>query len=129
MLVQMAFFASYAIFALPAGKLVEMIGYKRTMVAGLLVMAMGALLFIPAAAAPSYPLFLGALIVLAAGITGLQVSANPYVSVLGPERTASIKETHTASGGGSKNAGTCASTTTSFQSTITPRTEITGAPR
>ncbi len=90
-LVQSAFFASYFIFSLPAGKLVERIGYKRTMVVGLLVMAIGAVLFIPAAAAPSYPLFLGALIVLAAGITTLQVSANPYVSVLGPERTASSR--------------------------------------
>ena len=90
-LVQSAFFASYFVFSLPAGRLVERIGYKRTMVAGLLVMAVGAVLFIPAAAAPSYPLFLGALIVLAAGITTLQVSANPYVSVLGPERTASSR--------------------------------------
>ncbi|MEO6802509.1 MAG: sugar MFS transporter [Granulicella sp.] len=90
-LVQTAFFASYAIFAAPSGKLVEMIGYKKTMVIGLLVMAVGALLFIPAAAGPSYPLFLGALIVLATGITALQVSANPYVSVLGPERTASSR--------------------------------------
>jgi FHS family L-fucose permease-like MFS transporter len=90
-LVQSAFFASYFIFSLPSGKLVEIIGYKRTMVVGLLVMAVGALLFIPAASAPSYPLFLGALIVLAAGITTLQVSANPYVSVLGPERTASSR--------------------------------------
>ncbi|NYF80716.1 sugar MFS transporter [Granulicella arctica] len=91
MLVQSAFFASYFVFATPSGKLVEIIGYKKTMVTGLLVMALGAVLFIPAAAAPSYPLFLGALIVLAAGITTLQVSANPYVSVLGPERTASSR--------------------------------------
>jgi FHS family L-fucose permease-like MFS transporter len=90
-LVQSAFFSSYFVFAFPAGKLVEWIGYKRTMVVGLIVMAVGALLFIPAANAPSYPLFLGALIVLAAGITVLQVSANPFVSVLGPERTASSR--------------------------------------
>ncbi len=90
-LVQSAFFSSYFVFAFPAGKLVEWIGYKRTMVVGLLVMAVGALLFIPAADAPSFPLFLGALITLAAGITVLQVSANPFVSVLGPERTASSR--------------------------------------
>ncbi len=90
-LVQSAFFASYCIFAFPAAKLVEIIGYKKTMVIGLLVMALGAILFIPAAAAPSYPLFLGALIVLAAGITALQVSANPYVTVLGPEQTGSSR--------------------------------------
>jgi FHS family L-fucose permease-like MFS transporter len=90
-LVQFAFFSSYFVFALPAGKLVEWIGYKKTMVAGLLVMALGAFLFIPAAGVPSYALFLTALIVLAAGVTTLQVAANPYVSVLGPVRTASSR--------------------------------------
>ncbi len=91
MLVQLAFFLSYAVFAFPAGKLVEWIGYKRSMVVGLLIMAVGALCFIPAANVPSYPLFLGAEIVLAAGVTLLQVSANPFVSILGPERTASSR--------------------------------------
>jgi FHS family L-fucose permease-like MFS transporter len=91
MLVQLAFFLSYAVFALPAGKMVEWIGYKQTMVVGLLTMAVGALCFIPAANVPSYPLFLGAEIVLAAGVTVLQVAANPFVSVLGPERTASSR--------------------------------------
>jgi FHS family L-fucose permease-like MFS transporter len=91
MLVQLAFFLSYAVFAFPSGKLVEWIGYKRSMVVGLLIMAVGALCFIPAADVPSYPLFLGAEIVLAAGVTLLQVSANPFVSVLGPERTASSR--------------------------------------
>lgn len=91
MLIQFAFFSAYFVFSLPMGKLVEAIGYKWTMVAGLFTMGIGALLFIPAASVPSYPLFLGALIVLAAGITALQVSANPYVSVLGPARTASSR--------------------------------------
>jgi FHS family L-fucose permease-like MFS transporter len=91
MLVQLAFFLSYAVFAFPAGKLVEWIGYKQSMVVGLLTMAVGALCFIPAANVPSYPLFLGAEIVLAAGVTVLQVAANPFVSVLGPERTASSR--------------------------------------
>jgi MFS transporter, FHS family, L-fucose permease len=91
MLVQFAFFSSYFIFALPSGKLVEWVGYKRTMIIGLLVMTAGALLFIPASKVPSYPLFLGALIVLAAGITALQVAANPYVANLGPQRTASSR--------------------------------------
>ncbi len=90
-LVQFAFFASYAIFALPGGKIVEMIGYKRTMIFGLLTMTAGALLFIPASKAASFPFFLGALIVLAAGITVLQVAANPYVANLGPQRTASSR--------------------------------------
>lgn len=90
-LVQFAFFASYAIFALPGGKIVELIGYKRTMIFGLLTMTAGALLFIPASKAASFPFFLGALIVLAAGITVLQVAANPYVANLGPQRTASSR--------------------------------------
>lgn len=91
MLVQLAFFLSYAVFAVPSGKLVEWIGYKQSMVVGLLTMGVGALLFIPAANAPSFALFLAAEVVLAAGITLLQVAANPFVSVLGPERTASSR--------------------------------------
>ena len=90
-LVQFAFFVSYAVFALPGGKIVEWIGYKRTMIVGLLTMTTGALLFIPASKAASFPFFLGALIVLAAGITVLQVAANPYVANLGPQRTASSR--------------------------------------
>src|SRR6516225_9047155 len=61
------------------------------MVTGLLCMAVGAFLFVPAASSASFPLFLGALIVLATGITGLQVAANPYVVVLGKPQTASSR--------------------------------------
>ena len=91
MLVQFAFFSAYFIFSIPSAKIIDAIGYKRTMVAGLFTMGLGALLFIPAAKVPSYPLFLGALMVLAAGITALQVAANPYVAVLGPAATASSR--------------------------------------
>src|SRR5882757_7324612 len=91
MLINSAFFGSYFVFAIPAGKLIEKIGYKKTMVVGLLIMAVGALLFVPAANVPSFELFLAALIVLAAGVTALQVAANPYVTVLGPARTASSR--------------------------------------
>jgi MFS transporter, FHS family, L-fucose permease len=91
MLVQFSFFGSYFIFAQPAGKLIEIIGYKRTMVVGLGVMALGVFLFLPAAGAQSYPFFLAAEIVLAAGVTALQVAANPYVTVLGPAQTASSR--------------------------------------
>ena len=91
MLVQFAFFCAYAAFGVPSGKVVEWIGYQRTMVAGLFTMCLGALIFIPAASVPSFPLFLTALIVLAAGITALQVAANPYVSILGPPQTASSR--------------------------------------
>jgi FHS family L-fucose permease-like MFS transporter len=74
----------------PAAKVIAAIGYKRTIVLGLSVMACGALLFVPAALMPSYAFFLGALYVLAAGMTFLQVSANPYVAVLGlPEGASS----------------------------------------
>jgi MFS transporter, FHS family, L-fucose permease len=95
MLVQMAFFGAYAVFSIPAGFITERVGYKPMMVAGLLTMALGALLFIPAANVPSFPLFLAALIILAAGITVLQVAANPYVALLGPARTASARLTLT----------------------------------
>jgi FHS family L-fucose permease-like MFS transporter len=91
MLVQLAFFGSYFIFSIPSAKLIEKIGYKRTMVVGLAVMAFGVFLFLPAASVPSYPFFLTAQIILAAGVTALQVAANPYVTVLGPARTASSR--------------------------------------
>ncbi|HUM06508.1 MAG TPA: sugar MFS transporter [Terriglobales bacterium] len=91
MLIQFAFFLAYFLFSLPSGKVIEWFGYKRTMVTGLCTMGIGALLFIPAATLPSYPLFLVALMVLAGGMTLLQVSANPYVAVLGPPRTASSR--------------------------------------
>src|SRR5215469_6777769 len=57
MLIQFSFFSAYFIFSVPSGKVIEWIGYKKTMVAGLITMAIGALLFIPAASAPSFPLF------------------------------------------------------------------------
>ena len=88
MLVQFAFFSAYFLFSMPWSKVLNTIGYQKTMVAGLLTMTLGACLFIPAASATSYPLFLTALVILAAGITGLQVAANPYVVVLGKPETA-----------------------------------------
>src|SRR5580704_5940341 len=91
MLIQFCFFSAYFVFALPSGKLIEKFGYKASMVAGLMTMGAGAFLFIPAASVPAFALFLSALIVLAAGMTILQVSANPYVAVLGPAKTASSR--------------------------------------
>src|SRR6266404_8528958 len=90
-LVQFAFFFAYFIFSIPAAKLIDTTSYKTSIVIGLLTMGLGAFLFIPAASAASYVLFLGALMVLAAGITVLQVAANPYVAVLGPPKTASSR--------------------------------------
>jgi len=91
MLIQFAFFGAYFVFSIPSAKIIDWIGYQRSMVVGLLTMGLGAFLFVPAASAPSYPLFLIALIVLAAGITCLQVAANPYVTVLGKPQTASSR--------------------------------------
>jgi len=91
MLIQFAFFSAYFFFSLPWSRFVNRIGYQRTMVVGLLTMACGAFLFLPAASAASFPLFLAALLILAAGITGLQVAANPYVGLLGKPETASSR--------------------------------------
>src|SRR5271155_3257988 len=91
MLVQFAFFSAYFLFSVPWSKFVNTVCYQRTMVVGLLTMAFGAFLFVPAASVASYPLFLTALLILAAGITGLQVSANPYVDLLGKTETASSR--------------------------------------
>jgi FHS family L-fucose permease-like MFS transporter len=89
--IQFTFFSAYFIMSLPAGKVIAWVGYKRGIVVGLCTAGVGALLFFPAAATLAYPLFLGALFVLASGITILQVAANPYVSVLGKPETASSR--------------------------------------
>src|SRR5579872_5892463 len=68
MLIQFSFFSAYFIFSIPSAKLIDWIGYRKTMVVGLCTMGLGSMLFIPAASVPSYPLFLGALMVLATGI-------------------------------------------------------------
>jgi MFS transporter, FHS family, L-fucose permease len=91
MLVQFVFFSAYFLFSVPWSSIVNTVGYQRTMVVGLLTMAVGASLFVPAASAASYPLFLTALLILAGGITGLQVAANPYVDLLGKPETASSR--------------------------------------
>lgn len=90
-LLQMAFFGAYLLLSLPAGALIARVGYKRGILVGLSVMAVGCLLFVPAATVRVYPLFLLSMFVLAGGITILQVAANPYVAALGPERTASSR--------------------------------------
>ncbi|MCF1472146.1 MULTISPECIES: L-fucose:H+ symporter permease [Rhizobium/Agrobacterium group] len=95
MLIQLCFFGAYFIVSLPAGALVKRISYKWGIVTGLLVAAIGCALFIPAASLRVYGLFLGALFVLAAGVTILQVAANPYVTVLGAPETASSRLTLT----------------------------------
>jgi FHS family L-fucose permease-like MFS transporter len=95
MMIQFAFFTAYFVVSLPAGSIVKKVGYKAGIIIGLLVAAGGCLLFYPAAGARSYPMFLGALFVLASGITLLQVAANPFVAVLGKPETASSRLTLT----------------------------------
>ena len=93
MLTQFAFFTAYFIVSIPAGSLVAKIGYLRGIVTGLIVTAIGALLFWPAALSGMYVGFLVALFVLAAGITILQVAANPFIALLGDEKTSSSRLT------------------------------------
>ena len=108
MLVQFTFFGAYFLMSLPAGRVVAHLGYKKSIVAGLIVAGIGAAGFWPAAGLRLYPAFLGALFVLATGITLLQVAANPYVALLGPERTSSSRLT-------------LAQALNSFGTTIAPR--------
>ncbi|MEL0639687.1 sugar MFS transporter [Pseudoalteromonas aliena] len=91
MLVQFCFFGAYFIVSIPAGILVKQLGYKKGILTGLIVASVGCMLFYPAVVVHEYWLFLGALFVLASGVTVLQVSANPYVAALGPEKTASSR--------------------------------------
>lgn len=91
MLIQFCFFGAYLITSFPAGYLVEKLGYKTGIILGLSIAGTGCLLFYPAAEHASYPFFLGALFVLASGITLLQVAANPYVAILGTPELASSR--------------------------------------
>ena len=88
MLVQSAFFAAYFFVSIPAASIVQRIGYMRSAVLGLVTMAVGCLLFIPASHSGVFATFLLALFVLASGITIVQVVANPLISMLGQPRTA-----------------------------------------
>ena len=90
-LVSFAFYISYTVFALPMASVLRATGYKNGMLAGLLIMALGAVLFIPAAMTRMYALFLLALFVLGAGLTLLQAAVNPYVVVIGPRESAAVR--------------------------------------
>src|SRR5208282_3990277 len=101
-LIQAAFFGGYFLAALPAGWLMEKIGYKRGILVGLLTCATGAFLFIPAASVRVYGFFLFALFVMACGQGVLEVAANPYVTTLGPaessERRLNLAQSFNAAG-------------------------------
>jgi FHS family L-fucose permease-like MFS transporter len=93
MLAESAFFLAYFVFSSPTSKLIEVIGYKKTMVVSLFIQVIGCLLFVPAAKSVSFPLFLTAVFVVGAGVTALQTSVNPYVAILGPEHSAPVRLT------------------------------------
>src|ERR1700735_1438576 len=89
-LIESVWFVAYFVASIPSAKLIERVGYRPSLLTGLIIMAAGALLMIPAARLPSYAVTLAALFVIACGITLLQVAANPYVAVVGPaDRAAS----------------------------------------
>ena len=90
-LIESVWFIAYFFASIPSAKLIERVGYQRAMVVGLGLMAVGALMMVPAARLPSYGVTLVALFVIASGITLLQVAANPYVAVVGPPETASSR--------------------------------------
>lgn len=92
-LVQFYFFLTYGLISIPSGRIVEKIGYKNGMVTGFLIAAFGAFLFYPASIFHTYELFLAALFIVAIGIVLLQVAANPYITVLGPAKTAASRLT------------------------------------
>ena len=102
-LVTFAFYISYLLFSWPAAGLLRRTGFKRGMMIGFWVMSVGALLFIPAAYARAYPVFLGGLFTLGAGLAILQTAANPYVTVLGPQASAARR--FSLMGIGNKGAG------------------------
>lgn len=90
-LIESVWFIAYFFAAIPSAKLIERIGYKKSLVWGLLAMAFGALLILPASTIPSYGMVLVALFIIASGITLLQVAANPYVAVIGSPATSSSR--------------------------------------
>ncbi len=90
-MVQFAWFTAYGVMSIPGGRMIKRMGYKNGILAGLTLAAIGCLIFYPAASTRLFALFLLALFVVASGITILQVAANPYIAVLGPEEGASSR--------------------------------------
>ncbi|RZJ53411.1 MAG: L-fucose:H+ symporter permease [Flavobacterium sp.] len=90
-LIDTAIFFAYFIMAIPAGIIIKKIGYKNSIITGLLVFAIGAFLFVPAANSRTYELFLLALFIIGCGLTILETSANPYAAILGPAESSSTR--------------------------------------
>jgi MFS transporter, FHS family, L-fucose permease len=87
-LVTFAFFISYTVMAIPSSSVLKIVGFKKGMSLGLFIMAIGTILFVPAAKLESYPLFLGGLFTIGIGLTLLQTASNPYLTILGPRESA-----------------------------------------
>jgi MFS transporter, FHS family, L-fucose permease len=92
-LIESVWFIAYAVASMPSAFLIERVGYKKAIIIGLGIMAVGALGMVPAARLPSYEITLIALFVIACGIALLQVAANPYVAVIGPSETSESRLT------------------------------------
>ncbi len=90
-LVTFAFFISYTLMALPSSVVLKKVGFKNGMSVGLLVMAVGTVIFVPAANTASYTLFLVGLFTIGIGLTVLQTAINPYVTILGPRESAAAR--------------------------------------
>lgn len=86
--VAFSFYISYTVMAIPSAWVLKKTGFKKGMSTGLLMMALGALFFIPAALTRMYPLFLLGLFIQGAGLTILQTASNPYITILGPQESA-----------------------------------------
>jgi FHS family L-fucose permease-like MFS transporter len=90
-LLQLAYFGAYFLVAIPAGMFMKQAGYKKGILLGLILFAVGALMFYPSAESLSFPFFLISLFILASGITFLETAANPYATVLGPPATSAFR--------------------------------------
>jgi len=88
-LIDTSVFLAYFLMAIPAGMIIKKVGYKNSIIIGLVVFAAGAFLFVPAANSQAYELFLIALFIIGCGLTILETSANPYAAILGPPESAS----------------------------------------
>ena len=92
-LIESVWFIAYFVASMPSAFLIERVGYRRAIIIGLLIMAVGSLAMVPAARIPSFEVTLAALFVIACGIALLQVAANPYVAVIGPQETSESRLT------------------------------------
>jgi FHS family L-fucose permease-like MFS transporter len=92
-LIESTWFIGYLVASIPAAKLIQRIGYQKSLVVGLVIMTVGSLAMIPAARLPSYYVTLAALFTVSCGIAILQVAANPYVAVIGPPETSESRLT------------------------------------